>query len=209
MSLARLVLLRHGETDYNARRRVQGHLDVELSPTGREQARRAAPLVAAFAAERLLTSDLRRAADTAEEVAAACGLAAKPDPRLRETGLGLWEGLTHLEVEASWPGGLARWRADPTWAPPGGESKVEVAERALPVVSELEASLAGDAVRDTVVCCSHGGLIGALTARLLGLPVPVWPALAGLGNCRWAVLERQVGQGRWRLTGYNVGAMAP
>lgn len=209
MTLARLVLLRHGETDYNSRQRIQGHLDVELSPTGRAQARRVAPHLAGFTPERLLTSDLRRAADTAEEIAVACGLAAKPEPRLRETMLGTWQGLTHPEVETRWPGELERWRADPTWAPPGGESKVEVARRALPVVGELDASLAEESTRDTVVCCAHGGLIGALTALLLGLPVSVWPALAGLGNCRWATLERRVGQRSWRLSGYNIGAVPP
>lgn len=203
------MLLRHGETDHNASRRIQGHLDVELNGTGRDQARIAAPLMAAFVPERLLTSDLRRASETADEVAAACGLVAKPDPRLRETRLGDWEGLTHPQVEAGWPGGIARWRSDATWAPPGGESRVALAARALPVVVEVDAELADEPREHTLLCCAHGGLVAALTARLLRLPVASWPTLAGTGNCRWTVLERCDAGLDWRLAGYNVGLTVP
>lgn len=209
MSLRRVVLLRHGETDDNARRRIQGHLDVGLNATGRKQARQVAPVLAGFAPERVLTSDLRRAADTAEEVAATCGLTAKPDPRLRETHLGDWQGLTHPEVEQGWPGRLDLMRSDPTWAPPGGESRVQLARRALPVVTEVAVELAREPGEETVLCCAHGGLICALTARLLGLALVSWPALAGMGNCRWAVLEWADTTATWRLTGYNVGLADP
>lgn len=208
MSLRRLVLVRHGETDFNTGARMQGHLDSQLTETGLAQIRRAAPLLARLRPDRLLSSDLQRAAVTADEIAAACGLPVKLDARLRETHLGSWQGCTSAEIEHERPGALAEWRADPTWAPPGGESRVDVVRRSLPVVTELDEELADtgrDGERVTAMLCAHGGLIAGLTAALLELPVPSWPAIGGLGNCRWAVLARRRTSVRWRLSGYNVG----
>ena len=202
MTLRRLVLWRHGETDYNAERRMQGQLDSALTPLGVEQARQATPLIAAFEPDVLLSSDLRRAWDTAAALAEHTGLVVNVDKRLRETHLGQWQGLTHAEVDAIWPGARLAWRTDAAYAPPGGENRVEVATRALPVVAELDA---GDAM--TAVLCGHGGLIVGLTASLLGLPVPNWSSFAGIGNCRWAVLERPLPDPDvpWRLLVYNAG----
>lgn len=211
MTLSRLVLWRHGETAWNADRRMQGQLDAELSPAGIEQARRAAPVLAAFEPGALLTSDLRRAADTAALLAERLGLTPQVDKRLRETHLGDWQGLTHHDVDARWPGGRGLWRSDAEWAPPGGETRVEVAGRAAQVVSELDAL----PELDVAVLCAHGGLIASLVARLLRLPVDRWPALGGIDNCHWAVLERPPLYGPtadpteavtpWRLSSYNAG----
>lgn len=208
MSLRRLVLLRHGETDYNVEARMQGHLDSQLTQAGFSQIKQAAPLLARLQPDRLLSSDLRRATVTAEEVAAVTGLPVKIDPRLRETHLGSWQGCTSAEIERERPGAISEWRSDPTWAPPGGESRVDVVERSMPVITELDEELAdvganGD--RLTGLLCAHGGLIAGLTAALLELPVSSWPSIGGLGNCRWAVLTRRLTSPRWRLSGYNVG----
>lgn len=202
MTLRRLVLWRHGETDYNAGHRMQGHLDSRLTAVGMAQARRAAPLIAAFGPELLLTSDLRRAADTAAVLAERTGLIAQVDKRLRETNLGRWQGLTHAEVDATWPGARGTWRVSPRWAPPDGESRVEVALRAAAVIAELETGEVGVAV-----LCVHGGVIAGLTANLLRLPVDNWSSFGGIGNCRWTVLERlrDGGPGPWRLVMYNAG----
>lgn len=211
MSLRRLVLLRHGETDFNVESRMQGHLDSRLTEAGLIQIKRAAPLLARLEPDRLLSSDLRRATVTADEIAAATGLPVRIDPRLRETHLGTWEGRTTEEIEQDRPGTIAEWRSDPTWAPPGGESRVDVVERAMPVVTELDQELAdvegpgANGERLTGLLCAHGGLIAGLTAALLELPVPNWPSIGGLGNCRWAVLTRRRTSPRWRLAGYNVG----
>jgi 2,3-bisphosphoglycerate-dependent phosphoglycerate mutase/probable phosphoglycerate mutase len=75
VSLRRVVLLRHGQTDYNVAGRMQGHLDSHLTEEGREQARRAAPVIARMSLDRMISSDLTRAVDTAEEVSTASGLA--------------------------------------------------------------------------------------------------------------------------------------
>jgi len=202
VTLRRLVLWRHGETDYNAGRRMQGQLDSVLTPVGVEQASRSAPVVAAFEPQLLLSSDLRRATDTAAALAAGTGLVPGTDKRLRETHLGEWQGLTHDEVDGTWPGARVAWRRDPQWAPPGGESRVEVAARACAVVAELDAGTV-----ERAVLCSHGGLIASLVASLLRLPLANWPAFAGIGNCCWTVLERppSMFEGHWRLMAYNAG----
>jgi glucosyl-3-phosphoglycerate phosphatase len=207
MTLRRLILLRHGQTDYNVDGRMQGHIDSCLTDAGHEQAAEAAPVLASLAPDRLVSSDLRRAVDTAEVVGAACGLPVKFDPRLRETHLGLWQGHTVAEIERDYPGAIAAWRSDPAWAPPEGESRIDVVARSRPVVDELDAEFAdSDGVSETVLLVAHGGLIAGLVTGLLELPPSAWPSFGGLGNCRWAVLARRDDHPRWRLAGYNIGA---
>lgn len=204
MTLRRLVLLRHGQTDFNVAGRMQGHLDSQLTDVGRAQAVAVAPAIAAMAPDLLISSDLRRAVDTADVLGAASGLPVKLDPRLRETHLGEWQGATVDEVELSWPGAIAEWRSDPGWAPPGGESRIEVVRRSRPLVEELDEEVpAGSNV--TAVLVAHGGLIAGLVCGLLALPTAAWPSIGGIGNCRWAALARRDDHPRWRLVGYNVG----
>ncbi len=167
MTLNRLVLWRHGETDYNATGRWQGHLDSALTETGWNQARFAVPVLTGFAPELSLIH--------ATVFTDAVGIPLRIDERLRETNLGKWQGLTSEEVEVEWPGSIDQWRADPTVAPPDGESRIEVADRAAEVVAEVDREFSG-----TVMLCAHGGLITALTGR---------PG----------------GDGRWRLSSYNAG----
>jgi broad specificity phosphatase PhoE len=204
VSLRRLVLLRHGQTDYNVAGRMQGHLDSMLTESGLAQAATVAPEIARLAPERVISSDLRRAVDTADVVGAASGQPVKLDPRLRETHLGEWQGLSVAEIEQAWPGAIATWRSDPTWAPPGGESRLEVVRRSHPVVEELDEEFASSS-ESTVVLVAHGGLIAGLVSGLLALPTAAWPSIGGVGNCRWATLARRDDHPRWRLAGYNVG----
>ncbi len=206
MSLRRLVLLRHGQTDYNVAGRMQGHFDSVLTRTGVEQAAVVAPEIAALVPDRLISSDLRRAVDTADVVGTACGRPVKLDARLRETHLGEWQGRTVDEIEDAWPGAIATWRSDPGWAPPGGESRIEVVRRSMPVVEELDEEFGSGVPDTTVVLVAHGGLIAGLVCGLLALPAASWPAIGGMGNCRWASVARRDDHPRWRLAGYNVGA---
>jgi glucosyl-3-phosphoglycerate phosphatase len=206
VTLRRIILLRHGQTDYNVSGRMQGHLDSTLTAVGHEQAATAAPLIAALGPDRVVSSDLRRAVDTAEVVGAACGLPVKYDARLRETHLGRWQGRTVAEIDRDHPGAISAWRSDPEWAPPGGESRVAVVARSRPVVDELDAEFADSAEEGTtVLLVAHGGLIAGLVTGLMELPTATWPSFGGLGNCRWAVLARRADHPRWRLAGYNVG----
>jgi probable phosphoglycerate mutase len=211
----RLVLLRHGQTEYNAGSRMQGQLDTDLSDLGRMQAVAAAEVLAKRQPLLIASSDLRRALDTALALSERAGLPVSVDTRLRETHLGDWQGMTHLQVDAVAPGARLAWRDDARWAPHGGESRVDVAERSLPVVADLVAGQAEWGVDEAdrpVVLVAHGGLIAALTAALLRLPVDNWPILGGMGNASWVQLsghsEPDAGADdvRWRLDVWNASA---
>jgi glucosyl-3-phosphoglycerate phosphatase len=220
MKTRRLVMLRHGQTDFNVGSRMQGQLDTELSELGRAQAVAAAEVLAKRQPLLIVSSDLRRAYDTAVVLGERTGLRVQVDDRLRETHLGDWQGMTHAQIDAAAPGTRLAWREDASWAPHGGESRVDVAARSLPLVAELlrdesEWGAADEAARP-VVLVAHGGLIAALTAALLRLPVGDWPALGGMGNASWAQLggpsaDSDAGAGdvdgvRWRLDVWNASA---
>ena len=137
------------------------------------------------------------------------GLPVGVDTRLRETHLGDWQGKTHSEVDNEHDGARAVWRTDASWAPPSGESRLEVAARAREVVDEL--------MRDyrqwddsAVLLVAHGGTIAALTASLLGFVVAQDPALKGLGNANTARLVAMPRLDdpsaiRWYLEAWNRG----
>lgn len=215
MRVRRLVMLRHGQTEYNAGSRMQGQLDSELTDLGRAQAVAAAEVLAKRQPLRIVSSDLHRAYDTAVALGERTGLHVEIDTRLRETHLGDWQGLTHHQVDAVSPGARLAWRDDATWAPHGGESRVDVAARSVPLVAELiagEPDWGLEAPDRPLVLVAHGGLIAALCAGLLGLPVESWPVLGGMGNASWAQLS---GHGdndaafetiRWRLDVWNASA---
>ncbi|OBB32377.1 histidine phosphatase [Mycolicibacterium peregrinum] len=219
MRVRRLVLLRHGQTEYNADSRMQGQLDTELSDLGRDQAAAAAEVLAKRQPLLIVSSDLKRALDTAMTLGDRAGIAVAVDKRLRETHLGDWQGLTHQEVDTAAPGARVAWREDARWAPHGGESRVDVAGRSVPVVAELVAGQSdwgldqvGGGADRPVVLVAHGGLIAALTAGLLGLPVDNWPVLGGMGNASWVQLsghsedDGEFDDIKWRLDVWNASA---
>lgn len=219
----RLIMVRHGQTTYNATRRMQGHIDTELSETGRAQARRAAGLLRGAGIKRILSSDLERAATTAEAIGEVLGLEVRRDARLRETHLGEWQGRTGAEVDAELPGARAHWRHDASWAPPGGESRLDVARRARPVIDE-EMAAWPEWENAALLVVAHGGAISALTSDLLGFAVDQYPLLSGLGNGCWVQLTARpryrpeapaagaaftpetVGDAQWYLDGWNLGS---
>ncbi len=211
----RLVMLRHGQTEFNAGSRMQGQLDTELSDLGRAQAVAAAEVLAKRQPLVIVSSDLRRAHDTALTLGEHSGQSVRVDTRLRETHLGDWQGMTHAEVDAMSPGARMAWRDDATWAPHGGESRIDVADRSLPLVAEIvagEPEWGADEPDRPVVLVAHGGLIAALSAALLDLPVDSWPVLGGMGNASWAQLsghgpgDGRLSDLRWRLDVWNASA---
>ena len=215
MRVRKLVMLRHGQTEFNAGSRMQGQLDTQLSQLGRQQAVAVAEVLAKRDPLLIVSSDLRRAYDTAVVLGERTGSALVVDERLRETHLGDWQGMTHSEVDAAAPGARIKWRNEATWAPHGGESRVDVARRGVPVIAEIvegQADWGVDEPDRPVVLVAHGGLIAALTAHLLGLPVANWPTLGGLGNASWVQLSGHSDfdaareQIRWRLDVWNASA---
>ncbi|HET7075526.1 MAG TPA: glucosyl-3-phosphoglycerate phosphatase [Mycobacterium sp.] len=217
MRIRRLVMLRHGQTDFNAGSRMQGQLDTELTELGRAQAVAAAEVLGKMQPLLIVSSDLRRAYDTAIKLGERTGLKVSVDDRLRETNLGDWQGMTHAQIDAEAPGARLAWREDATWAPHGGESRVDVAARSLPLVGELVSGEPewGDSNQPErpVVLVTHGGLIAALSAALLRLPVANWPILGGMGNASWVQLSGHSEDSdvdfepiRWRLDVWNASA---
>jgi probable phosphoglycerate mutase len=206
------VLLRHGQTEFNAGSRMQGQLDTDLSELGRGQAVAAAEVLAKRQPLVIVSSDLRRAYDTAVTLADGCDVEVRVDARLRETHLGDWQGMTHHEVDAMSPGARQAWRADARCAPHGGESRIDVADRTLPFVAELIAGEPEWGEEDSerpVVLVAHGGTIAALTAALLDLPVDSWPVFGGMGNASWTQLSAHGADFddlRWRLDVWNASA---
>jgi broad specificity phosphatase PhoE len=147
-----MLLVRHGQTTWNAERRWQGHADAPLSNLGRLQAAEAARAIGAVDA--VAASDLSRAAETAAIVSAALGVGpVMVDARMRERDVGEWEGLTRAEIEERDPGAIDAWRT-----PPGFEHDDVVAERATAALMALHAEMPGGAA----VVVTHGGVIRAL-----------------------------------------------
>lgn len=188
----RVVCWRHGQTLWNVEHRFQGHTDIPLDETGVAQARRAASLLAALRPSMIVSSDLRRAADTAAALAEITGLEVILDKDLRERGGGEWEGLTREQIAAGWPREYASWEA------PGGELVTDVADRVSAAIRRWAAKLDDDGL---LVIASHGAALRLGIARTLGLPEELWSALGGLSNCSWSVLEE--GSKGWRLLEHN------
>ena len=183
----RLILLRHGQTEFNATGRMQGQLDTELSDMGRAQARATAAQLQQWDIRAVYSSDLSRAEETATILAEELGLTAKTDSRLRETDLGQWQGKSHTEVDQQFPGQRQYWRFNADWSPPQGESRLQVARRCREFIDELMDTLT-NWENGSIVCVGHGGAICALTAHLLNFEPPHYSLLSGLGNTSWAQL---------------------
>lgn len=203
--MRRVIVWRHGETSHNADGIYQGQLDSHLSARGREQAAAAAAALAERSATRLLASDLARAADTAEALAARTGLRVEHDERLREIHVGRWQGLRHAEVVARFPDVLAALdRGEDAVRGETGERVADVQARVRAVFDELVDRLGPGG---TAVVTTHGMASRALVADVVGLTYrQAWLSLVGLHNCHWAELvEHRTG---WRLEAWNVGVSA-
>ncbi len=197
----RLVLLRHGRTSWNAEGRAQGHADVSLDDTGRDQAEAMAPAVAAYDPVLLVSSDLARARETAAFLEKETGLTATEDARLREYDLGERTGLTREEY-AERLGGETAWDVHGHTDAPGAETPEQVAGRIVIAGREvLELLRPGE----TAVLVVHGAALRVAVAGLLDWPLGTADGLATVDNCGWAVLEDSR-HGRLRLSGYNLTA---
>jgi broad specificity phosphatase PhoE len=159
-----LSLIRHGESEWNALQRLQGHLDVPLSPRGRAQSRALASLVSPPAPGRVLCSDLRRARETAQELGVTVGAY---DGRWREIGLGVWAGAFVRDADAE-SDQLGNWRGGP-YTPAEGEPWARFAVRIGDAVDALAAA-GGD-----WLVITHGGCIRAACAHVTGDPAASLP----------------------------------
>jgi probable phosphoglycerate mutase len=182
-----LLLVRHGETDWNLAQRWQGQSDVPLNEAGRAQARALAARMRGETIGLVASSDLGRARETAGIVAAALGLGVSvADPRLREQAFGEFEGLTGRECEERFPEAWARWLADWRAAPPGGEAGPDVVARVTPALLGIARA------SPSALVVMHGRALRTFVREVVGaLPGPA-PAVP---------YDRRIGNGEgWRVT---------
>jgi alpha-ribazole phosphatase len=165
--MLKLLLVRHGLTDWNNDGRFQGQTDVPLNPSGEQQAQALGRRLAKEPLDVIFTSDLARAVDTARAISAGHTCPVVIDPRLREIRFGKWEGQTYAEIARSDPETLHTWETrDPQASGPGGETLNELAKR---VQSFLDDLITKDA-RKTGLIVAHGGMLTVMLCLLLGLP---------------------------------------
>jgi len=201
----RVVLWRHGQTDWNVENRFQGHSDIPLNKVGHYQASEAAQVLAALRPDRIISSDLIRAQETAAALAALTDIKVEINPNLRETDGGLWEGklasenrATHGELFANWyeggdePAGVT------------GERRSDVAKRAVAVIEKETTNFSG-----TIVFVTHGGTVRSVLGSILKLPIAQWGVIGGLSNACWSILEltKHHTGSRWYLAEHNAGSL--
>jgi probable phosphoglycerate mutase len=162
--VTRILLARHGETDWNRVGRWQGHADPPLNDAGRSQAGELAERLAGDGIAAIYSSDLARASETARVVADRLGLGVVEDPRLREIDVGSWSGLTRAEVEQRFPEGYARWLGGEIGH--DGETREQLTSR---VVAAVE-TIAAEHPDRTILVVTHGGTIRALRRHADGDP---------------------------------------
>ena len=160
------LLLRHGQTPMSVQKRYVGRTDAPLTDTGVQQAAAAAKRLAQAGIGAIVSSPLERTVRTAEEVSAVTGVPAVTDDGFRETDFGAWEGMTFAEVRERWPSEMTAWLADPSVAPPDGESFVQVSERVTAALHRVLAERASE----TVLIVSHVTPIKTLVAAALLAP---------------------------------------
>jgi broad specificity phosphatase PhoE len=161
-----LLLVRHGETDWNAARRWQGRDDPPLNDSGRRQAEELAAEIEGERIDAVYASDLRRALETAEIVAATFALPVRALEGLREIDVGSWSGLTREELETRFPEQLARHVESWGTGWEDGETPEELSERVLTAVREITT----EHPKGRVLVVTHGGVLRALTAIAHGVP---------------------------------------
>ena len=195
----RLIVIRHGVTDWNREGRWQGRLDPRLSESGRHEATLAAARIVddpGLRPARILASTLSRATETAAAIGEALGITVEPEPRLVEIGAGEWEGRTHAELETTDGERYRAWRTTPGYGPPGGEALTDAAARVRTLLSAVARS-----PKWPVLLVSHGGILRYLARELLDLDAERAEAL-DIDNASVSEAVR-ADNGTWRLERWN------
>lgn len=164
--MIRLLLVRHGETDWNVQRRYQGHTDIPLNDNGKQQARRLAGQLRDEHIDAVYASDLCRASETARLLCEPLGLTPQPEPRLREMNFGSIQGMTFDEAHEAHAEMIDAWLADPNNPPEGGEPLDAFVER----LNSLLADVQHQHDDQTVLLVSHGGPLQEIIRIALNMP---------------------------------------
>lgn len=186
-----ILLIRHGETDWNKEGRLQGQSDISLNAIGLEQARQTAEQLRTAGMSAIYASDLHRALQTAEAIGRACGLCVHTDARLREVHLGEWQGRLTSELGDHGDGGSTHGFRYPTLtAPPGGETAGQLQARLLAAVDDITAHHPDE----TVGVVTHGYAVAVLLSAVRNLPLDdAWELIPTNGQIE--IIERPAGTG--------------
>ena len=194
-----LYFIRHGETEWNAERRMQGQWESDLTPRGRRQAARNAATVKNLGVDRIYASPLRRARDSAQFLSDETGLPLAFDDRLMEWRAGEWSGNLYKDVMERWPEEWAAWQADQwTYRPPGAENFADLVERGGAALKEI---IAADHSRTAIV--SHGFIMRGMLAYLLELAPETALAIKTPNDAFFRLTEAG---GAWRPERFEAGA---
>lgn len=202
----RVILWRHGRTEWNVAGRVQGQSDIPLDEVGIAQAKEAGARLASLKPARIVSSDLKRAAATAAELGALAGVEPELDERFRELNFGAREGLTWKEAWQQFPEEMQAWVDGNEHVMPGAETYEQAGSRFSEALhSELPVLQSGE----TLVVVAHGAVLRTGMCTFLGIPREMWKVFGGLSNCHWAVLEEWVHEewAEWRLVEWNTGTL--
>lgn len=193
----RILLLRHGETDWNAAHRMQGRRDIPLNERGRKQASCAAAFLADMTIDAVYASPLSRAVETAEIVKGKRDLPVIPEEGILEIDLGKWDGCTPEDMDVKFPGWYDIWRQSPDKAiPEGGETFRQVQERAVAAIKRI----AGENQGKTVLLVSHMGCITSALIYFSGKSLDtLWKI--PIANCGLSELEEE--DGRWTVRSWG------
>lgn len=194
----RVIFVRHGETTFNIESRYQGHTDAELSDLGRRQSERVAERLKDEKIAAIYSSDLSRANETAQAIAAFHGLSIQTDEALRECAFGEWEGLSVSEIAERYPELYQNYQRDSvTHRAPNGERLEELQERVVQAVEQI----AERHPDGTVVIVSHSGPIRVFFCHALGAGLETFRRIH-LDNCGITTLSLN-SDGRWFLEVLN------
>ena len=187
--MTRVIAVRHGQTEWNVQARIQGQGDSDLTEEGKAQARSIAERLAREPFDVLVSSDLGRAAQTAQAIADRCAKPLVLDARLRERHFGVGEGMTYEEVDRAYPGAFARIRnVDPDFVIPGGESRRQFHERVRTAFDSLAEAHAGK----TIVIVTHGGVLATFFRHVHGIALDVAHPIA-IMNASYNMLAYDAG----------------
>jgi broad specificity phosphatase PhoE len=180
-----LLIVRHGETEWNAEGRIQGHTDIGLSEKGAEQARSLGKRLADRQIDVAYSSDLKRTSETAKLALGGRDITLNETPRLREYNKGIFEGMTLSEIQEKFPAEYPKYlEKDLSYAPEGGETTRDVSTRMASIFAEIKANH----LDETVLVVSHGGVLRAAMVSLLGMPLEGnWSFV--FGNCGLTMVD--------------------
>jgi probable phosphoglycerate mutase len=198
--MTRVIAVRHGQTEWNVAARIQGQGDSELTEEGRAQARSIAERLTREHFDAIISSDLGRAAATAQAISERSGKPVVLDARLRERHFGVGEGMTYDEVDRAYPGAFARIRnVDPDFVIPGGESRRQFHDRVCNAFDSLAAAHAGK----TIVIVTHGGVLATFFRHVHDIPLEIAHPIA-ITNAAYNMLAYEAE--RWRVVTWSDSA---